>query len=222
MRLGELSARGVPGQFVAFDGKAPLWRSVHTEQPMRERQVRGPNWRQALQVKCRREGCEYANEELMPVSIIRKFRGLYNTGKSQPDPQGLASRFDFIRPRTDDRVRYTTAECVIRDKGSLDDFIDRVPRTKMQHVPRPEPNDDPILQRPEIDFGNYMLLAIVSHDPNRFVELDIERVELMSGTMRVLCHYSEPGPVGEKIVSYGCYCAVIVRRVDGEVVFTRQ
>ena len=165
---------------------------------------------------------EYTNEELMPVSIIRKFRGLYNTGKSQPDPQGLASRFDFIRPRTDDRVRYTTAESVLRDKGSLDDFIDRVPRTKMQHVPRPEPNDDPILERPEIDFGNQMLLAIISHEPNRFVDLDIERVELMSGTMRVFCHYSEPGPVRQKIVSYGCYCAVIVRRFDGEVVFTRQ
>jgi hypothetical protein len=51
MRLGELSARGVPGEFFPFDGKASLWRSVHTEQPVRERQVRGPNWRQALQVK---------------------------------------------------------------------------------------------------------------------------------------------------------------------------
>jgi hypothetical protein len=92
----------------------------------------------------------------------------------------------------------------------------------MQHVPHPEPNDDPILQRPEIDFENQMVLAIVSHEPNRFVEVDIERVELMSGTMRVRCYYSEPGPVREKIISYGCYCAVVVRRFDGEVVFTRQ
>jgi len=157
----------------------------------------------------------------MPVSIIRKFRGLYNTGKSQPDPQGLASLFDCIRPRPDDRVRYSTAEYVIRDKGSLDNFIDRVPTRKMQHVPSPAPNDDPILQRPQIDFENHMVLAIVSHEPNRFIEVDIEGAELMSGNMRVLCRYSEPGPVQQKIIPYGCYCAVIVRRFDGGLVFTR-
>ena len=67
-----------------------------------------------------------------------------------------------------------------------------------------------------------MVLAIVSHEPNRFVELDIEGVELMSGIMRVLCRYFEPGAVRQKIVSYGRYCAVIVPRFDDEVVFTRQ
>jgi hypothetical protein len=157
----------------------------------------------------------------MPVSIIRKFRGLYRTGESQPDPQGLASRFPFIRPRADDRVRYTTEEYVIRDKGSLDHFIDRVPQKKVQHVRDPEPSNDPILQRLEIDFENHMVLAIVSHEPNRFVGLDIEGVELMSGTMRVLCHH-ELGPVVSKIISYGCYCAVVVNRFDGEVAFIRQ
>jgi hypothetical protein len=50
MRLGDLPAWGVPGQFVAYDAEAPLGRSVHTEQPMRERQVLGPSWRQALQM----------------------------------------------------------------------------------------------------------------------------------------------------------------------------
>jgi hypothetical protein len=90
----------------------------------------------------------------------------------------------------------------------------------MQHVPHPEPNDDPILQRPEVDFEKHMVLVIVSHEPNRFVELEIEAVELTSRTMSILCHYAEPGPVEQKIISYGCYCAVIVHRFDGKVVFT--
>jgi hypothetical protein len=157
----------------------------------------------------------------MPDSLIRKFRGIYNIGKAQPDPQGLASLFDFIRPRTDDRVQYTTAEYVITDSESLDHFVDRVPKTKMQHVPNPEPNDDPIIQHPEIDFEKHMVLAIVSHEPNRFVELDIEAVEVTSGTVRVLCRYAEPGPVRQKIISYGRYCAAVVPGVDGEVVFSR-
>jgi hypothetical protein len=37
--------------------------------------------------------------------------------------------------------------------------------------------------------------------------------------MRVLCHYSEPGPVVQKIISYGSYCAVVVRRFDADIVF---
>jgi len=53
MRLGDLPAWGVPGQSAASasDAEAPLGRSVHTEQPMRERQMLGPSRRQALQVK---------------------------------------------------------------------------------------------------------------------------------------------------------------------------
>ena len=49
MRLGDLPAWGVPRESVAY-AEGPLGRSVHTEQPMRERQVLGPNGRQALQV----------------------------------------------------------------------------------------------------------------------------------------------------------------------------
>lgn len=159
--------------------------------------------------------------ELVNLSIIRKYLGLYDTGKSQPDPQGLASLFDCIRPRTDDRDRYTVTGSAIRDKSSLDAFIDRVPKTQMQHVPQPAPNDDPILQRPDVDFEKHMLLAVVSHDPNRFVEVDIARVELMSGTLRVLCDF-HPQPVEQKIISYGSYCAVIVNRFDGDVVLARD
>jgi hypothetical protein len=89
-------------------------------------------------------------------------------------------------------------------------------------VPHPDPSDDPILHRPEIDFESQMVLAIISHEPNRFVEPDIEEVDLASGTMRVRCRYSAPGAVVQKIISHGHYCAVIVPRFDGEVVFIRQ
>ena len=50
MRLGDLPAWSVPRQSAAYDTEAALGRSVHTEQPMRKRQVLGPNGRQALQV----------------------------------------------------------------------------------------------------------------------------------------------------------------------------
>jgi hypothetical protein len=156
------------------------------------------------------------------TSIIRKFEGLYNTGLSKPDPQGLARRFDFIRPRGDDRDRFTTEEFVIRDEGSFLRFLDRIPEKVMDCVPCPRPSDDPLLQRPDIDFENHMVLVIISHDPNCFIELEIIGVEVTSKAMRVLCRYSEPGPVVPKIITYGTYCAVVVRRFDGEVVFAQQ
>ncbi len=160
----------------------------------------------------------------MPVSIVRKFHGLYNTGNSTPDPQGLARLIPCILPREHNHVSFTKAEFVIRDKSSLDRFIDRVPEGEMQftsHSESAEPSDDPILHRPCIDFEKHMLLAIVSHEPNRFVELDIEGVELMSGTMQVLCRF-QPGPVQAKVISYGYYCAIIVDKTNGDVVFTCQ
>lgn len=163
-------------------------------------------------------------DELMPVPIIRKFHGLYNTGNSTSDPRGLASLIPCILPRDHNPVSVTKAEFVIRDKSSLDRFINRVPEGEMQFASHPEstePSDDPILHCPHIDFEKHMLLAIVSHEPNRFVELDIEGVELMSGTMQVLCHF-QPGSVQAKVISYGYYCAIIVDKNDGDIVFTCQ
>src|SRR5262245_3056633 len=50
MRVGELPAWPVPAQFAASDAEATLRRPVYTEQPVRERQVLGSIWCQALQV----------------------------------------------------------------------------------------------------------------------------------------------------------------------------
>ena len=66
-------------------------------------------------------------EQAMALSVVCKFRGLYDTRNSKPDLQGLASRFVFIRPRAENRVRYTTAEYVIKDEARFGEFVDRVP-----------------------------------------------------------------------------------------------
>jgi hypothetical protein len=53
------------------------------------------------------------------------------------------------------------------------------------HAESAEPSDDPILNLSRIDFEKHKALAIVSNEPNRFVEPDIEDVELMSGARYV-------------------------------------
>jgi len=154
--------------------------------------------------------------------IVQRFRGLYNTGLSRPHPQGLARRFNFVKaPPVDDLIRFHKEECVIRDEQSFHRFIARIPDKVMDFVPSPPPSDDPLLQRPKIDFGKHMVLVIISHEPNCFIDLDIVGIELTSKAMEVRWHYSGPGPAVPKAISYGSYCAVVTRRFDGEVVFVQ-
>jgi hypothetical protein len=82
----------------------------------------------------------------------------------------------------------------------------------MTFVPSLKPSDDPLLQRPAIDFNSHMVLSIISHDPNRFIDSEILDVERTPTALRVLCYFSEPGPVVHKIISYRAYCAGVVGR----------
>ena len=146
--------------------------------------------------------------------------GDYNTGLSRAHPQGLSQRFDCIKaPPVDDLIRFNKEECVIRDEQSFHRFIARIPGKVMDFVPSSPPSNDPLLQRPKIDFDRHMLLVIISHEPNCFIDLDIVGIELTSKTMEVLCRYSEPGPVVQKVISYGAYCAAVTCRFDGEIFF---
>jgi len=152
--------------------------------------------------------------------ILQKFRGLYNTGLSTPHLRGLARRFNFIKaPGIGDLIRLNKEECVIRDEHSFHRFIARIPDKVMDFVKSPPPSNDPLLQRPKIDFDKHMVLVIISHEPNCFIDLDIVGIELTSKAMNVRCRYSEPGPAVPKVISYGAYCAVVTRRFDGEFVF---
>jgi hypothetical protein len=52
--------------------------------------------------------------------------------------------------------------------------------------------------------------------------LEIVGVKLEEKAMQVLCRYGEPGPIVEKVIRHGAYCAVVVNRFDGDVVFIRN
>ena len=152
--------------------------------------------------------------------ILQRFWGLYDTGLSEAHSQRLARRFDFIQPPpVDHLIRFNKEECVIRDEQSFHRFIARIPDKIMDFVPSPPASNDPLLQRPKIDFDKHMVLVIISHEPNCFIDLDIVGIELTSKAMNVRCRYSEPGPAVPKVISYGAYCAVVTRRFDGEFVF---
>jgi len=154
------------------------------------------------------------------VALLGRFKGLFDTGLSSPHPQGLARMIDCIRPpAASDEIRFTNRELVIRDEESYLRFISCIPKYVMEFVPSPRPSNDPLLQIPRIDFTEQMMLAIISHEPNCLIDLDIISVDLTPKAMRVFCRYSDPGRVVQKIISVGTYCAVVVCRFDGEVIF---
>ena len=143
-------------------------------------------------------------------SRMVSYTGLYDTGRSRRDLQGLfASRTDFW-----------TDKFVIRDRQSFLRFIDHIPEREMVFGRCSPASKDPLLQRPEIDFAKQMILAVVTHEPNRFIDSEIVAVEPSSTELRVVCRYSELGRVVAKVISYGKYSAAIVGRFDGEVTFS--
>jgi hypothetical protein len=52
--------------------------------------------------------------------------------------------------------------------------------------------------------------------------MEIVGVKLEGKAMQVLCRYGEPGPIVQKVISHGAYCAVVVNRFAGDVVFIRN
>ena len=82
---------------------------------------------------------------MLIFSIRERFRGLYDTQLFTPHPQGLARRFDFIKaPETDNLIRFTAEQRVIKDEKSFQLFIDSIPKKVMDFVPTPPASNDPL------------------------------------------------------------------------------
>ncbi len=157
------------------------------------------------------------------VKVLERFKGLCTTAHSDPHVEGLGRNFGFIRPpAVDDATRFAKDEFVIRDEQEFVPFISRIPKTIPVFVPSPPPSEDTLLRYPKIDFQNHMVIVIVSHEPNCFIDLEIVGIKLGGGAMQVLCRYGEPGPIAQKIIEHGTYCAAVVDRFDGNMIFIRN
>lgn len=121
-----------------------------------------------------------------------------------------------------DAIRFIGEEYVIRNEAEFASFISLIPKTEARFEPSPPPSQDALLRHPKIDFKERMLLVIVAHEPNCFVEVEIIEVKYIGETMHVLCHYGQPGQIAHKVISHGTYCAVLVNRFDGDVLFAQN
>ena len=115
---------------------------------------------------------------------------------------------------------------VIRTQEDYDAFVEALPKTKIQKKNPSDPNDDPILERPAIDFSTQML--VVAACSTFYCSVEITGLEREGAAL--LVRVSSPGepedarmygarPIGMNGEdTYGNYAAAVVPRHD-EVTF---
>lgn len=132
-----------------------------------------------------------------------------------PQAQPLEPRLEF-----GGHVRKPLDSHVVRDQAGLEALVEKVP-VKQVTKKHPSPdNDDPLLDEPDIDFAEEML--VVAACPTFYCT--IEFVGLRTQDDRHVVVVSLPGE-GEKAeyharpAGIGHYRALVVPRVDGDIAF---
>lgn len=108
---------------------------------------------------------------------------------------------------------------VIRDQAAYEAFCSRIPEQQLMQVPSPPPSNDPLLQRPPIDWESEMLL-VASRSENMHVGCRIMQiVQANDGSLDVRVDLDPIGdtPTLASVLGVGRYHAVVVPRTAGEV-----
>ena len=115
---------------------------------------------------------------------------------------------------------------VVRNDGSYDNLLERIPKNAIQKKQPAPPSDDALLKRPAVDFSTEMIVVAVCGTFYCPISLQSYRVE--GDTLIV--SYEAPGedegasmaarPIGMNGVdAYGNYAAGVVPAHDGDVTF---
>ncbi len=106
---------------------------------------------------------------------------------------------------------------VIRDQQAYDALVAKLPKNKVKKGPT-EPNDDPLLDQPAIDFDEHMLAVAVC--PTFYCKIEFVEMRRSGDVSRIVV--SLPGE-GEKAAyaarpyGIGNYRALMLPRIDGEI-----
>lgn len=107
---------------------------------------------------------------------------------------------------------------VIRNEEEFERFVERIPPTRVQQKQPAPPSDDPLLQRPPMDWEHYSLVAIWSH--SIYIDCKILSTEREGDDLVLNMAYDAPA---EDVSRYaqplgiGQYCVARVERFPGEV-----
>jgi hypothetical protein len=107
---------------------------------------------------------------------------------------------------------------VIKDRKAYKAFIERIPKKLVTKGPRrTEDSKDPLLKKPEIDFDNYLMVAVVSDD--WYAEITFHKIQRRGKDLIAEYSIRYPEEIYQKPLGIGTYRAMVLEKVPGEVIF---
>jgi hypothetical protein len=107
---------------------------------------------------------------------------------------------------------------VIRDAASFEQLVRMIPVTQITKRRPSPPSDDPLLERPDIDWSKHMMVVVFRAN-TMYVPPKLERPRQQNG--KLVLELSHP-PLGDTanaaaMMGIGTYCAIVIDRFDGDV-----
>jgi hypothetical protein len=105
---------------------------------------------------------------------------------------------------------------LIRDRSAFEAFVDRIPEHKLQKRQPAPPSDDPLLERPTIDFDRHSIVVLVRGD-TPWGTIEVRSLQREGDRLLVRSEHPplpEHGPMAQPM-GIGTYIALVVDRFDG-------
>jgi hypothetical protein len=108
---------------------------------------------------------------------------------------------------------------VLREQAAYEAFIGRIPTRRITKKQPAPPSDDPLLNKPKVNFATQMVIAFDRDD--MYVGPRIERVVKRGDDAVVHVVLPDPGQsrIMARVMDIGTYHAVVVPKVSGKVSF---
>lgn len=113
-------------------------------------------------------------------------------------------------------------ERIIKTQAQYDSFVGKIPKRTISKTNPSPPSNDPLLKKPNIDFGKHMMLVAIRPD-SMYVTSRFE--SLVSTKNSLVVHILDPD-LGEtrflnQMEGIGTYLAIVVPKHKGPVKFLR-
>jgi hypothetical protein len=108
---------------------------------------------------------------------------------------------------------------VVRDRGELEAFIERIPKTRLQKRQPAPPSEDPLLEHPEIDFDRHCMIVLIRGD-TPWGGIEVQEMQRDGDRLRIRREHPplpEGGPMAQPL-GIGAYVALVVDRFEGPLV----
>lgn len=135
-----------------------------------------------------------------PVAVEKSYSGFVSYGEAEDAPKS-----EFL---------------VIRDQAAYEAFIGRIPERQISMTANPPKSNDPLLQKPALDFAKQMLVVVIRRE-HIYAKVSVAGVEKHGAGKWLVKAAFEAVSKDDAMMQYplgvGTYAAAVVAKFDGEV-----